>query len=126
MTIADSVKTYRVLETAGPPTFYIPPNDVDAELLQPLPGVSVCEWKGAASYWSLKIPARANEAVAWAYPTTRPPYEAISGYLSFYPGRVACFVDHERVRPQVGLFYGGWVTDEIFRPWKVEPGTDTW
>ncbi len=125
-TIADSVESYRVLETAGPPTFYIPPKDVDVEWLQPLPGISVCEWKGAASYWCLEASARTNEAVAWAYPAARPPYEVISGYLSFYPGRLACFVDHERVRPQPGLFYGGWVTDEIVGPWKGEPGTDTW
>ena len=124
--IAHSVETYRVLETAGPPTFYIPPDDVRAELLQPFPGMSVCEWKGAASYWSLKTSTRTNEAVAWAYPAAQPPYEVISGYLSFYPGRLACFVDHKCVPPQPGLFYGGWLTDEIVRPWKGEPGTERW
>src|SRR5687767_12834078 len=50
-TIAESVETYRVLETAGPPTFDIPPRDVRIELLQPFPGESVCEWKGKAKYW---------------------------------------------------------------------------
>ncbi len=46
--IADSRETCRVLETAGPPTFYIPPRDVHADLLKPFPGTSICEWKGAA------------------------------------------------------------------------------
>jgi len=50
ITIADSVESYRVLETAGPPTFYIRPKDVRVELLQPFPGTSVCEWKGTAKY----------------------------------------------------------------------------
>ena len=54
MTIADSNETYRVLETAGPPTFYIPPKHMRLELLQSFPGTSICEWKGAAKYWTLK------------------------------------------------------------------------
>jgi uncharacterized protein (DUF427 family) len=124
--IADSISTYRVLETAGPPTFYIPPRDVRVELLQPFPGASVCEWKGTAKYWSLKTSEPAREAIGWSYPTAQSPYELISGYFSFYPGRVECFVDNQRVRPQPGYFYGGWVTDEIVGPWKGEPGTERW
>jgi uncharacterized protein (DUF427 family) len=121
--IAESVKTYRVLETAGPPTFYIPPKDVQVKLLNPLSGTSVCEWKGAAKYWSLEM---AEEAIGWSYPTAQAPYGAISGYLSFYPARVECFVDGERVRPQPGYFYGGWITCEIVGPWKGKPGTESW
>jgi uncharacterized protein (DUF427 family) len=126
LTIADSIKTYRVLETAGPPTFYLPPRDVRVELLEPFPGSSVCEWKGTAQYWSLRASAPARQAVGWCYPSANPPYELISGYFSFYPGRVECFVDNQRVRPQPGFFYGGWVTDEIAGPWKGAPGTERW
>lgn len=122
--VAESTKSYRVLETAGPPTFYIPPKDVMVELLQSFPGASVCEWKGTARYWSLETSTR--EAVGWSYPTARTPYEQISGYFSFYLGRLECFVDNERVRPQPGYFYGGWVTNEIAGPWKGEPGTAWW
>jgi uncharacterized protein (DUF427 family) len=125
-TIADSLDTYRILETAGPPTFYIPPRDVRVELLEPFPGASVCEWKGTARYWGLKTSAPAREAVGWSYPTARRHYERISTYFSFYAGRVECFVDNERVRPQPGFFYGGWVTNEIIGPWKGEPGTENW
>ena len=124
--IADSRATIRILETAGPPTFYIPPKDVCRELLQSFPGASVCEWKGTAKYWALKTSAPAREAIAWSYPTALPPYEQIANYFSFYPGRVECFVDNQRVRPQPGHFYGGWVTDEIVGPWKGEPGTERW
>lgn len=126
MVIADSHDTFRVLETAGPPTFYIPPRDVRAELLQPFAGSSVCEWKGTAKYWALKSSTPAQQAVGWSYPTARSPYDSISGYFSFYPGRVECFVDAQRVRPQPGYFYGGWITDEIVGPWKGEPGTERW
>jgi uncharacterized protein (DUF427 family) len=124
--IADSVKTYRVLETAGPPTFYIAPQDVRVDRLSPFLGSSICEWKGAATYWTLRSAAPAQEAIAWSYPAAQAPYGAISGYYSFYPGRVECTVDGERVRPQPGYFYGGWITHEIVGPWKGEPGTESW
>jgi uncharacterized protein (DUF427 family) len=63
--IADSTATYRVLETASPPTFYIPPKDVRMEMLQPFPGASICEWKGTARYWGLNISSPAGQAVGW-------------------------------------------------------------
>ena len=37
-----------------------------------------------------------------------------------------CFVAGERVRPQPGDFYGGWVTADIVGPFKGEPGTSGW
>ena len=35
-------------------------------------------------------------------------------------------VDGERVRPQPGGFYGGWVSDDVLGPFKGEPGTEGW
>ena len=122
--IANSRENYRILETAGPPTFYIPPRNVRVELLKPLAGTSICEWKGAAQYWAIETSTA--EAIAWSYLRAQAPYDTISGYFSFYPGRIECFVDDERVRPQPGYFYGGWITDEIVGPWKGEPGTESW
>lgn len=124
--IAESRETYRILETASPPTFYIPPGDVHTGPLKPFPGRSICEWKGAAKYWALEMSASPREAIGWSYPSPQAPYGVIANYLSFYPGRVECFVDGERVRPQPGYFYGGWITDEIVGPWKGEPGTEGW
>ena len=114
----------RVLETASPPTFYLPPDDVDLSLLVAVPGGSWCEWKGEAHYFAPAGDPR--QPVAWCYPTPTPEFEAIAGWLSFYPGRVECRVDGQRVRPQDGGFYGGWVTDEIVGPWKGEHGTGGW
>ena len=39
----------KVCETAGPPVFYIPPEDINFELLKLSPILSsLCEWKGDA------------------------------------------------------------------------------
>ena len=123
-TIASTNAAYRVLETASPPTFYIPVDDVDLDRLVETPGTSVCEWKGMARYWALaREPA---VPIAWSYPRPRPRFDRIRGYLAFYPGRVECFVEGERVRAQAGGFYGGWITSEIAGPFKGEPGTGHW
>jgi uncharacterized protein (DUF427 family) len=123
--IAASSGTYRLLETASPPSFYIPPRDVNRELLRLAAGSSVCEWKGAAQYWELTADPIAG-IVGWSYPAPKTAYEKIQDYVSFYPSKLACYVAGEKVRAQPGQFYGGWVTAEIVGPFKGGPGTAHW
>ncbi|MEM9727317.1 MAG: DUF427 domain-containing protein [Myxococcota bacterium] len=125
-TLAESQATVRVLETASPPVFYIPPADVDTDRLILEGGGSVCEWKGTASYWSVRGPESVAKGVGWSYESPFDAFESIRGYLSFYPARLACYVGEHRVLPQPGGFYGGWVTPEIVGPFKGEPGTGGW
>lgn len=123
--LADSRSALRVLETASPPTFYVPEADVDMDRLSPVHGSSLCEWKGAARYWALRDAPKLG-AVAWSYPHPGPRFAALRSHFAFYPGRVSCYVDDERARPQDGGFYGGWVTDELVGPFKGSPGTGHW
>jgi uncharacterized protein (DUF427 family) len=125
--IADSSRTIRVAETASPPTFYLPPEDVQLGVLEMAQGSSHCEWKGSAVYWSVAVPGEAvQQAAAWSYPAPTPSFAAIAGWISFYPGRLQCEVDGEHVRPQPGGFYGGWLTNDIAGPVKGGPGTGFW
>lgn len=123
--LAHSTANYRVLETASPPTYYLPASAVDWEMLVEVPQSSFCEWKGRATYFALADDP-GGPAVAWHYAHPSPLFSALDGHVSFYPGRVACFVDGERVRPQPGEFYGGWITDRVVGPFKGEPGTGHW
>ena len=124
--VAETRNAKRVLETASPPTFYLPPESVGLAYLRPDAGHSFCEWKGRASYFSVCVGDRCAEQAAWCYPEPLAPFNAIKDYLAFYPGRVACYVDGQRVRAQAGGFYGGWITPEIVGPFKGEPGTGGW
>jgi len=124
--IASTRNARRILETASPPTFYLPPNDVDMGSLEPVAGASWCEWKGDARYFRLAFEDAPSTAVAWDYPDPNAAFAAIRQYVSFYPARVQCEVDGERVRPQPGGFYGGWITDDIAGPVKGEPGSEGW
>lgn len=122
--LADSIAALRVLETASPPTFYLPPGDVDRERLVPAPGSSLCEWKGRARYWALSD--RPDEPIGWDYPAPFAEFELLTDHLAFYPARIRCLVDGQVVRPQEGGFYGGWVTSEIVGPFKGDRGTQGW
>jgi uncharacterized protein (DUF427 family) len=127
-TIADSTSALRVLETSSPPTIYVPAADVRAGVLEPAAGRhTVCEWKGRADYWDATAGGRRAGSAAWSYPDPVPAFKALLDHLAFFAGRVdACYLDDERVRPQPGGFYGGWITDDIEGPFKGEPGTEHW
>jgi uncharacterized protein (DUF427 family) len=125
--LADSTGAWRVLETSHPPTYYLPPDDVRCDLLTPAPQRgSWCEWKGQASYWDARAGELVVEAGAWSYPHPTPGFAALAGAVAFYPARFACFLDDERVAPQPGGFYGGWVTTDLVGPFKGGPGTSGW
>jgi uncharacterized protein (DUF427 family) len=126
-TVARSDRALRVCETASPPVYYVPAEDARTDLLEPSGRRSYCEWKGAARYWSLRVGDRVAADAAWSYPEPDAGFEALRDHLAFYPGRVdACFVGDERVTPQAGEFYGGWITRDVVGPFKGEPGTEGW
>lgn len=121
--VASTVHALRVCETASPPTFYLPSDDVRWDGLRPAAGQSFCEWKGQAAYWSL---VDAEAPVAWSYAAPSPAFAALRDCVSFYPGRIECYVDGEKVRPQTGGFYGGWITSDVVGPFKGDAGTGHW
>lgn len=123
--LARTERAQRVLETASPPTYYLPAEDVDRERLRSVEGASHCEWKGVARYWAL-VDDGAATPIAWSYDVPTQAFRAIAGFYGFFPGRIPCFVDGERVQPQPGGFYGGWITDAIVGPVKGAPGTSAW
>ena len=116
----------RLLETASPPSFYLPLTDALRAAFLPASGASRCEWKGTARYWTLAAGGVRLERAAWSYDAPEHPYEALREHVALYPTQAECFVNGERVRPQDGGFYGGWVTDDIVGPWKGGPGTGGW
>ena len=126
VTVADSARAHRVLETSHPPVYYVPPEDVVEGALAAAPGSTFCEWKGSARYHTVRAGGREAPRAAWTYPDPVPAFAAIAGHVAFYPSLTECYLDGERVRPQDGGFYGGWITDEIVGPFKGGPGTGGW
>jgi uncharacterized protein (DUF427 family) len=126
-TVADSVRAWRVLETSHPPVYYVPRADIAPGVLAAGSGRSVCEFKGVASYWDLSVGDVRVPGAGWSYEAPAAGFAEIAGAVAFYPSRVdECRVAGERVRPQEGDFYGGWITADITGPFKGGPGTTGW
>lgn len=125
--VAETTSGFRVLETHHAPTYYFPPADVAQGALAPVSGGSFCEWKGRAAYFDVTGGGARARRAAWTVPAPTKAFAPIAGYVAFYAGSMdACFVGEERVRPQPGDFYGGWVTDNLDGLVKGGPGTLHW
>ncbi len=125
--VAASDRALRVLETSHPPGYYIPPGDIAAGVLEPSDRRTVCEFKGVAHYWHLRVGESLVRDAGWSYPSPAAGYEELADHVAFYPGRVdAAFVGAEQVAAQEGDFYGGWITSEVEGPFKGAPGTLGW
>ncbi len=124
--VAETTRALRVLETHHAPTYYLPPDDVQASL-RPVPGSSFCEWKGVARYFDVLAGGTVTPRAAWAYDRPTPRFAALAGYVAFYAGLMdEAWVGDLRVVPQPGDFYGGWVTPNLDGQIKGAPGTRHW
>lgn len=127
VTIVDTLGAYRVLETSHPPNYYLPPGDVLDGCLTRTSDASFCEWKGTAHYFDVAVGDVVAPNAAWGYDHPSPGFEAIAGFVAFYAAPMdACMVGDERVEPQPGGFYGGWITPNLVGPFKGGPGTQGW
>ncbi|MGJ3240821.1 MAG: DUF427 domain-containing protein [Anaerolineae bacterium] len=125
--IAETHDGYRVLETSHPPAYYIPQRDVQMQYLEATTRRTMCEFKGVARYWTIKVGAQEADNAAWSYPQPAQGFEPIKDHICFYANRVdACYVDEEQVQAQAGDFYGGWITSDVVGPFKGAPGTLGW
>jgi uncharacterized protein (DUF427 family) len=125
--IVDAPFAMRVLETSQAPAYYVAPEFVSMAHLEPVGRQSGCEWKGVASYADVVVGRfRATEA-CWTYRDPTPAFVEIRDHWAFYAQALdECWVDDERVEPNDGNFYGGWITANVTGPFKGAPGTMFW
>ncbi|PYI67905.1 hypothetical protein CVV68_08575 [Arthrobacter livingstonensis] len=84
--LAESSNPVMVFETALAERIYLPPNDVDWDQLIPTDSVTLCPYKGSASYW--RLAGGSGEDVAWSYREPLPLAAEIAGLVCFYDNRV--------------------------------------
>ena len=108
-------------------TYYLPRAAFVPGSLRPAAGGSWCEWKGAAQYLDVIGGGRTASRAAWFYPDPSPGFAPLVDHLALYAGAMdGCFVGGERVVPQPGGFYGGWITTSVAGPFKGGPGSGGW
>jgi uncharacterized protein (DUF427 family) len=93
--LAESTRPLLLFETALPTRYYLPAEDVVAELM-PSQTVSVCPYKGVARWWSVRVGDRVVEDLAWSYPTPIPENPRIAGLQCFLNEKVDLVVNGER------------------------------
>ncbi|MGD1900713.1 MAG: DUF427 domain-containing protein [Geitlerinemataceae cyanobacterium] len=97
--IADTRNAKRVLETSHPPSYYLPPEDINFDYLKVMPRQTFCEWKGIASYLTVAVGDRTAENAAWQYVNPTPNFAEIEDHCAFYAQMMdACTVDGQGKR----------------------------
>ncbi|MCT9934446.1 DUF427 domain-containing protein [Planotetraspora sp. A-T 1434] len=103
--VAESHEPVLLYETGLPTRYYIPPKDVNFDLLVATDTHTRCPYKGEASYWSLREPVEGVPAdVAWAYPDPIPAAAAIKDHVAFYNEVVDIVVDGVKEKRPATLF----------------------
>lgn len=100
-TVADSTRTTMLFETYLPTRYYFLRDDVQMDLLERSDTMSVCAYKGHASYWSANVDGTGMSDVAWSYEDPHNYATAVRGMLTFFNERVDIAVDGQRLeRPR--------------------------
>lgn len=94
-TVADTRRPSLLFETTLPTRYYISPEDVRMDVLEPTPLTTRCPYKGVASYWSVRLEDYIAKNVVWSYPDPIPENPKIKNLLCFFNERVDLYVDGE-------------------------------
>ena len=97
--LAETVRAKALFESNLPTRWYLPPDDVRLELLEPSSTLTRCAYKGQASYWHVRIGNEVHEDLAWTYREPQHDAEPVRDLIAFYNERVDVEVDgrlHER------------------------------
>ena len=95
--LADTRQALVLHETGLPPRYYIPPEDVSTDLLEPSSLRTRCAYKGSASYWSARVGDRVVDDLVWSYPEPQHDAERVRDLLCFFNERVDLDIEGERL-----------------------------
>ncbi len=87
-TVADSKQAKLLRETGLLPVYYFPREDVRMDLMEATPRHTQCQYKGEASYWTIRVRDKVSENSVWSYLDPLPGSEMIREHLAFYWNRM--------------------------------------
>ena len=94
-TVADTTRAMLMREAGHTPVYYFPREDVRLDLIERTDHRTHCPYKGEASYFSLKLGARAAGNALWSYEDPYPEMAAIKGTLAFYWDKVDAWFEED-------------------------------
>ena len=96
--IAETHRPRLLSETGLPNRYYIPPKDVQQDVLEPSAKRTICPYKGTATYWSLRVGARYIEDAVWSYPEPLENALKARDHLCFSADGIALEIDGRRIK----------------------------
>jgi uncharacterized protein (DUF427 family) len=85
--IVDTTRGFIVHEGGLPPRYYVPRDDVKAEVSDGQGGAK-CPWKGLWKHVDITAGGAKIANAAWTYYDTTPVCEPVKDFLAFYPDKV--------------------------------------
>jgi uncharacterized protein (DUF427 family) len=85
--IVDTTRGVIVQEGGLPPRYYVPRDEVHAEVADGQGGAK-CPWKGLWKHVNVTAGGAAIGNAAWTYYETTPVCEPVRDFLAFYPDKV--------------------------------------
>lgn len=98
--LAESDRPLVLFETGLPVRYYLPREDVRAELVRSETR-TICPYKGVATWWSARVGDQVVEDVAWSYETPILENPRIRGLICFRTERLDLTVDGQPVERPV-------------------------
>jgi uncharacterized protein (DUF427 family) len=86
--VADTRRALTLQESTYPAAYYIPMEDVDAELVERTETQTYCPYKGDASYYSIPAGGERSKDAIWVYEQPHDAVAPIKDHAAFYPDRV--------------------------------------
>lgn len=83
-TVADTTGAIYLYEPPIPPVYYVPLEDIRADLLVRSEHSTHCPFKGDAVYWDVVVGDKRAENAVWSYPNPIGAVPELAGYGAFY------------------------------------------
>ena len=112
--IARTNNALRVLETSHPPTFYIPPSDIDTQFLSQTGATSFCS--GESHPLGCDHCRDHRWGGSWTYLKPTAPFDNLKRLLLLLPSSFECSVDGSVVEPQPEARLWRLVTKDVVGP----------
>jgi len=87
-TIAETTNAITLHEANYPPVYYLPRDDVRADVLTRTEHSTHCPFKGDASYWSITVGDKTSENSVWSYEIPFDEVVDIKDHMAFYADRM--------------------------------------
>ena len=128
--VVDTDDLVRVLETSHPPTFYLPRTAFRRACCGPRDAGRCASGRAPRATSTSCCRARPSRPSAGGTRRARrvsATYPELADRVSLYPAPFdEITLGGERVVPQPGGFYGGWITHDVVGPFKGGPGSWGW